>query len=302
LYQYDPKLIEDPIPDPFGVNDLGEEPEGIDWWNRDNVPSRYPGQLHALLLDNAAGDDQIWLKHYRVDYFCMAGADSDGDGDTDHDEVYLHNTHPLLGDSDDDGIDDVLDNCRFTNNPDQADQDDDEAGDACDADQDGDGQTNNDETACGSSPVDAGSVSPDLDGDREPDCVDDDDDADGQSDADEAACGSDPRDAEQPDCLDSDDDNDGVSDGDDRCPGTLVPDPIIPKTGELGNKRYALVDDDLVFDQDTAGGMAASSYSTLETGGCNASQIAAAFRLGKSHWDHGLSRGVLNAWSRGLQR
>jgi hypothetical protein len=52
-----------------GSTGLGEEPEGIDWWNRDNAPgSPYAGQLHAILLDNQAGDDQIWLKHYRVDY------------------------------------------------------------------------------------------------------------------------------------------------------------------------------------------------------------------------------------------
>ena len=52
----------------------------------------------------------------------------------------------------------------------------------------------------------------------------------------------------------------------------------------------------------SASGMAASSYTTLDTAGCNASQIAAAYRLGKSHWDHGLSRGVLNAWIRRVQR
>src|SRR5262249_10131407 len=53
-----------------------EEPEGLDWWDRDNVPdSRYPGQLHAILLDNDAGDDKIWLKHYRVDYWCMFASD-----------------------------------------------------------------------------------------------------------------------------------------------------------------------------------------------------------------------------------
>jgi len=51
-----------------GSTGLGEEPEGIDWWDRDTVPhSRYRGQLHAILLDNQVGDDQIWLKHYRVD-------------------------------------------------------------------------------------------------------------------------------------------------------------------------------------------------------------------------------------------
>src|SRR5262249_7606220 len=50
--------------------DSGEEPEGLDWWDRDHVPdSRYSGQLHVLLLNNRAlRDDQLWLKHFRVNY------------------------------------------------------------------------------------------------------------------------------------------------------------------------------------------------------------------------------------------
>ncbi len=51
--------------------DPEEEPEGIDWWDRDNAPySRYRGQLHAILLDNDWGDDAIWMKHYRVGFSC----------------------------------------------------------------------------------------------------------------------------------------------------------------------------------------------------------------------------------------
>ena len=42
-----------------GSTGLGQEPEGLDWWDRD-VPDALPykGQLHAILLDNQAGDDQ----------------------------------------------------------------------------------------------------------------------------------------------------------------------------------------------------------------------------------------------------
>ncbi len=67
----------------------------------------------------------------------------------------------------------------------------------------------------------------DTDGDGTPDTVDNDDDNDGQSDVDEIACGSDPLNANsmstdtdgdhQPDCVDTDDDNDGVLDGADNC-------------------------------------------------------------------------------------
>jgi DNA/RNA endonuclease G (NUC1) len=67
-----------------------------------------------------------------------------------------------------------------------------------------------------------------TDGDSQADCVDNDDDNDGQSDADEVACGSDPLNAaskaldtdgdNQPNCVDTDDDNDGVADTADNCP------------------------------------------------------------------------------------
>jgi Bacterial TSP3 repeat len=250
--------------------DPEEEPEGIDWWNRDNVPgSFYKGQLHAILLDNDLNswdDDKIWLKHYRVDYFCAANTDTDRDGLTDRDEAYIYNTHPLLSDTDRDG------------------------------------QSDGGEVVCGSDPLDPSSLAPDLDGDHAPDCVDPDDDGDGQSDADELACGSNPRDAASlspdfdkdgiPNCSDQDDDNDGVADEQDRCAGTLIPDPVIPTSGTLKNNRYALLDGDLVFD----GGGATPLYTTIKTGGCNATQIADAMGLGVSHYEYGITRSVLDTW------
>lgn len=73
-----------------------------------------------------------------------------------------------------------------------------------------------------------------TDGDSQADCVDADDDNDGQSDADEIACSSDPLNANSkapdsdadhsPDCVDADDDNDGVTDAMDNCPYTPNPD------------------------------------------------------------------------------
>ena len=42
-----------------GSTELGQEPEGLDWWDLDVPDSRhYEGQLHAILLHNQAGDDQ----------------------------------------------------------------------------------------------------------------------------------------------------------------------------------------------------------------------------------------------------
>lgn len=285
----------------------GQEPEGIDWWNLDNDPnSEYSGQLHAILLHNQLGDDEIWLKHHAVDYFCTAGEDSDGDGVTDGDEVYVYNTHPLIPDRDRDGVEDELDNCPDIANADQSDLDGDDVGDDCDPDADGDGQTNADERTCGSDPFDVTDLSPDFDGDMSPDCIDADDDGDGQLDADEEACGSDPLDAADVspdfdadgalDCLDPDDDNDGVADEGDRCPATLIPDPVIPAKGALKKNRYALMDGDLVFDDDAVGVGRNQTYTTMDTGGCNASQIAVAMGLGKSHYDYGITRSVLEAW------
>ena len=51
-----------------------EEPEGLDWWNRSRRPPtpHVRGQLHAFLLDNDGlfDDDDLYLKHYTVDYRC----------------------------------------------------------------------------------------------------------------------------------------------------------------------------------------------------------------------------------------
>jgi hypothetical protein len=98
------------------------------------------------------------------------------------------------------------------------------------------------------------------------------------------------------DGLDPDAAADGVDDEEDRCAGTRIPDPVVPRSGELKKHRYALMDDDLVFDQNTVGPARTRVYTTIDTGGCNASQIADAKGLGRSHYDHGLSQGVLNAW------
>ena len=54
--------------------------------------------------------------------------------------------------------------------------------DQADTDDDNDLQSDADEVACGSDPLDNGSTSPDNDADNSPDCVDADDDNDGTPD------------------------------------------------------------------------------------------------------------------------
>jgi hypothetical protein len=50
-----------------------QEPEGIDWFpnSQSSGSPHVSGELHALLLDNDADrDDDLWLKHYSVDWSC----------------------------------------------------------------------------------------------------------------------------------------------------------------------------------------------------------------------------------------
>lgn len=92
---------------------VAEEPEGIDYWDRDFPASTgIVGDLHAILLDNDWPDeDDVYLKHYDVDYSCLPPidpgpdpyADTDGDGITDQNESTF-GTDPADPDSDDDGL------------------------------------------------------------------------------------------------------------------------------------------------------------------------------------------------------
>ena len=134
----------------------------------------------------------------------------------------------LCSDFDNDGIEDRVDNCRATPNPNQEDADGDGIGDVCDADDDNDGFTDDQEEECGSDPLETNSVPLDTDGDGICDRLDTDDDNDGYIDTDEVLCGTDPLDAQDkpldtdgdgiPDCLDTDDDNDGYLDEEDAFP------------------------------------------------------------------------------------
>lgn len=98
----------------------------------------------------------------------------------------------------------------------------------------------------------------------------------------------------------ADGDGDGVPDEDDICPETIIPDPVIPTSGELGVNRYALVDADTMFDTNTAQNDGAT-YTTADTGGCNATQIADALGLGASHYEKGITKSALETWIEGLK-
>jgi DNA/RNA endonuclease G (NUC1) len=106
------------------------------------------------------------------------------------------------------------------------DTDNDGTPDFTDTDDDNDGQSDTDEIACGSDPLNANSMSTDTDGDHQPDCVDTDDDNDGVLDAQDncplvSNAGQTDTDGDTiGDACDPDDDNDGVADTADNCPLT----------------------------------------------------------------------------------
>ena len=94
-----------------------------------------------------------------------------------------------------------------------------------------------------------------------------------------------------------DSDGDGVADPNDLCPGTVIPESV--PFVRLGVNRYALVDDDGVFDTSEAADGAHGPEATFtieDTAGCSAEQIIEEAGLGQGHLDFGLSFGAIRDW------
>jgi hypothetical protein len=135
-FTYDPEPCD--ITDPASC--IAEEPEGADWWNRDVGPTSpgISGQLHVILLDNDASADELYFKHYSVDYSCIAAEDADGDGLTNGEEIYNTGTDPRKADTDGDQLSDGVELNVLGTNPLDTDSDDDSVLDGNeDADEDG---------------------------------------------------------------------------------------------------------------------------------------------------------------------
>ena len=107
--------------------------------------------------DGDLDDDGLpdtWEQLYGFPIDSDSSAD-DPDGDNlDNLGEYQAGTNPLQPDSDSDGVNDSLDNCPLLTNTSQVDQDGDGQGDACDADRDGDGVSNDQELIDGTNPDD----------------------------------------------------------------------------------------------------------------------------------------------------
>ena len=92
-----------------------------------------------------------------------------------------------------------------------------------------------------------------------------------------------------------DEDGDGVEDQNDMCPNTAIPESV--PTESLGTNRFALVDDDGVFDTTLpkAKGPKAS-FDIYDTAGCSCEQIIEAQELGDGHLKFGCSLGEMEEW------
>ncbi|MEO0997020.1 MAG: ExeM/NucH family extracellular endonuclease [Pseudomonadota bacterium] len=99
--------------------------------------------------------------------------------------------------------------------------------------------------------------------------------------------------------LTGDLDGDGVADDIDVCPATIIPEATVPSRRLIG-RRYALVDDDTVFDKASRFGR---TYTTADTAGCSCEQIIEATVPGWFGWlnrKYGCSNGLMRWWVRSV--
>jgi hypothetical protein len=92
-----------------------------------------------------------------------------------------------------------------------------------------------------------------------------------------------------------DQDGDGILDEDDACPDTVIPESV--PTVRLGVNRWALVDEDGIFDTVHPNGMGPGFMFDLEdTAGCSCEQIIEETGLGLGHTRFGCSNSAMMEW------
>ena len=100
----------------------------------------------------------------------------------------------------------------------------------------------------------------------------------------------------------ADTDFDGVPNGVDICPNTMIPEGV--PTQRLGTNRWALVDEDGIFDTKAPKGNNKDpkrSFTIEDTAGCSCEQIIDELHLGKGHEKFGCSNGVMENWVEEVQ-
>ncbi len=96
-------------------------------------------------------------------------------------------------------------------------------------------------------------------------------------------------------CPPGDSDGDGVADPVDFCPDTVIPESV--PTSRLGVNRFALVDDNGIFDTTSPQGRGPRlTFSIEDTAGCSCEQIIAELGLGKGHEKFGCSISAMEDW------
>jgi endonuclease/exonuclease/phosphatase family metal-dependent hydrolase len=95
--------------------------------------------------------------------------------------------------------------------------------------------------------------------------------------------------------LGKDSDGDGVTDELDMCMDTVIPEGAA--MAGLGLNRWALNDDDRIFDTTSSNGKGPElSYDIFDTAGCSCEQIIEAQHLGNGHLKFGCSIGAMKNW------
>jgi hypothetical protein len=95
----------------------------------------------------------------------------------------------------------------------------------------------------------------------------------------------------------ADSDFDGVPNSEDMCPGTTIPEGV--PTQRLGTNRWALVDEDGIFDTKPPNGKGNGldrSFTIEDTAGCSCEQIIDELHLGSGHTKFGCSIGAMETW------
>jgi hypothetical protein len=180
-----PPLVEDPDDDNDGFPDLMENSCGTDPMDATSIPEDLDGDFECDEYDFDIDGDTVFNQADAFPRDASASTDTDGDGMPDSITGESTLTEDL--DDDNDGWSDVDETACGSNSLVASlipvDENDDGICDSLSTDDDGDSFSDDEETQCGSDPLDASSIPADIDNDTICDALDDDMDGDGTANA-----------------------------------------------------------------------------------------------------------------------